>query len=167
MTGEPNGRIVKTAVGYDLVLTRTFAASPDDVWGSVTESDRTARWFGGWEGDAGVGRTIKVQMAYEDGTPWMDLRIDACEPPTRLALTSEDEAGSWRTEILLVESGGGTELSFIHHLDSTGGIGEIGPGWEYYLDMLAASRDGSPRPAFDDYHPAMKDHYEALLGTLS
>ena len=50
----------------------------------------------------------------------------------------------------------------MHHLDTTDGVGEMGPGWEYYLDMLVAARDGSPTPSFDDYYPAMKPYFEAL-----
>ncbi|MET8234537.1 hypothetical protein ABZS77_28065 [Micromonospora sp. NPDC005298] len=38
----------------------------------------------------------------------------------------------------------------------------VGAGWEYYLDMLVASRDGSPLPRFDDYHPAMGSYYRSL-----
>jgi len=41
-------------------------------------------------------------------------------------------------------------------------IGDYGPGWEYYLDMLVAARDDLPTPSFDDYYPAMKGYYEAL-----
>lgn len=168
MTGEPSGRIETTAEGYDLVLSRTWRASVENVWAWVTESERTAEWFGPWEGDAGVGSTIKVRMAYEDQAPWMDLRIDACEPPRRLALAATDEAGDWRVELLLSGDEESTELRFVHHLDSASGVGEIGPGWEYYLDMLVAARDGAAvKPVFDDYYPAMKHHYEALLGTLS
>ncbi len=50
----------------------------------------------------------------------------------------------------------------MHHLDPTDGIGEMGPGWEYYLDMLVAARDDLPTPSFDVYYPAMKPYYEAL-----
>jgi len=46
-------------------------------------------------------------------------------------------------------------------LTGTEGVGEVGPGWEYYLDALVASRDGQPAPDFDDYYPAMKEHFEA------
>lgn len=28
--------------------------------------------------------------------------------------------------------------------------GEVGPGWEYYLDMLVAAREGKPLPSFGD-----------------
>ncbi|GAA1604939.1 SRPBCC family protein [Actinoplanes couchii] len=167
MTSEPNGRVLRTALGHDLVLSRTFRAPLEDVWASVTDSDRTARWFGPWEGEPGAGQTIKVRMSYEEQQPTMEMRIDACEPPRRLALSSTDESGDWRMELLLAHADGITELQLVHHLDSTGAVGEIGPGWEYYLDMLTASRDNTPQPSFDDYYPAMKPHYEALVGTLS
>jgi hypothetical protein len=73
-----------------------------------------------------------------------------------------DEAGSWRMELVLSEVDGDTELRLVHHLDTEEGIGEVGPGWEYYLDMLLASRAGKPLPSFDDYYPSQKAHFESL-----
>ena len=162
MTSDPTGHLTRTDQGHDLVLTRSFAATPADVWASITEPDRTARWFGAWTGEAAPGRTIKVQMAYEEGAPWMDMHIHACEPPRRLAMSSTDEAGSWHIELLLTAVGGRTELSLVHHLETVDGLGEVGPGWEYYLDMLVAARDDTPRPDFTDYYPSMKPYFEAL-----
>ncbi|MFC4017301.1 SRPBCC family protein [Micromonospora sp. GCM10011542] len=162
MTSSPTGRLFRTATGTDLVLTRTLRAPADDVWASLTEPDRTARWFGPWEGDAAPGRTIRVQMAFEDQEPWFDVRVDACEPPRRLAVSTVDEAGAWHLEFLLASVDAGTELRLVQHLTSTEGIGAVGPGWEYYLDLFTAARDGSPRPNFDDYYPAMAPYFEAL-----
>lgn len=167
MNRFPTGKLFRTGAGSDLVLTRTFRAPAEDVWASLTEPERTARWYGPWEGQAGPGRTIKVQLLFEEQKPWYEMRIEACEPPRRLELSARDEAGSWHLELLLAESGGATELRFVQHLDTEEGIGEIGPGWEYYLDMLVASRDGSPLPDFDDYYPSMKPYYEQLTATES
>ena len=72
-----------------------------------------------------------------------------------------DEHGSWHLELALTEDAGVTELRFIQHLTGTEGVGEFGPGWEFYLDALVASRDGPPVPNFDDYYPSMKEHFEA------
>ncbi|GAA3567914.1 hypothetical protein GCM10022419_055930 [Nonomuraea rosea] len=164
MSPIPTGRLIRTEAGSDLVLRRTFRASAEDVWASVSESDRTARWFGPWEGVAAPGRTIKVQMAYEEQAPWCEMRIDACEPPRRLALSMVDEHGAWRLELLLSEADGTTELRFVQHLDSEEGVGDVGPGWEYYLDLLVAARAGTTedtvKPAWDDYYPAMKPYFE-------
>lgn len=162
MNRIPTGQLFRTGTGSDLVLTRTFPAPIDDVWASLTEPERTARWFGPWEGTAAPGRTVKVQMAFEEQQPWGDLHIDACDPPHRLAVSMTDEAGAWRMELLLSEADGTTQLRLVHHLDTEDGLGEVGPGWEYYLDLLAAARDGSPEPRFDDYYPAMKPYFERL-----
>ena len=161
MSPTPTGSWTPTATGGDLVITRIFRAPIEDVWASVTESERTARWFGPWKGDAAPGRTIQVQMVHEEGQPWMDMTIEACEPPRRLALSSVNDDGSWYLDMVLTDSGGVTELRFTQHLTGTESVGEIGPGWEYYLDALVASRDGQPAPDFNDYYPAMKDHFEA------
>ncbi|MCM6776674.1 SRPBCC family protein [Nocardia sp. CDC159] len=162
MTTTPTGRLLSTPDGRDLELTRTFRAPIDDVWASITESARTARWFGPWEGEGGAGRTIKMQLAFEDGAPWCDAHIDACEPPHHLALTTRDEFGTWRLEASLTETAGVTELRLIHHLDPQAAIAEVGPGWEYYLDALAAAREDRPHPDFDDYYPALKQYYADL-----
>jgi uncharacterized protein YndB with AHSA1/START domain len=151
---NPTARLL----GTDLVLTRTFRAPADDVWASLTESDRTARWFGPWEGTPEPGHTIKVQMAYEEEAPWTEMRIEACEAPRRLELLMT----GWQIVITLTETDGTTELVFTQHLAGTEGIGDIGPGWEYYLDMLVAARDGAPKPKWDDYYPAQKAYFEAL-----
>jgi len=157
MSPTPTGRLF----GNDLVLTRTFHAPVADVWASITDPERTARWFGPWQGDAAPGRTIQVQMVHEEGQPWMDMTIDACEPPRRLALSAVNEHGSWHLDMVLTEGDGVTELRFTQHLTDTDNVGEIGPGWEYYLDALVASREDRPVPDFNDYYPAMKKHFDA------
>jgi uncharacterized protein YndB with AHSA1/START domain len=157
MSPTPTGRLF----GNDLVLTRTFRAPIDDVWASLTDPERTARWFGPWEGAGAPGRTIKVQMVQEEGKPWMDMTIDACESPHRLAISAGDENDRWHLDMVLAESAGVTELRFTQHLTSTENVGEVGPGWEFYLDAMVAARDDQPAPAWDDYYPAMKEHFES------
>jgi uncharacterized protein YndB with AHSA1/START domain len=162
MSPTPTGRLFRTDTGADLVLRRTFRAPAEDVWASLTEPERTARWFGPWEGVATPGGSVKVRLAFEEGAPWMDLRIEACEPPRRLELSAVDESGTWHTELLLSDVDGGTELRFVHHLAGTEGAGEVGPGWEFYLDLLVAAREGAPPVRFEDYYPAQRAYYEGL-----
>ncbi|SNT25865.1 Uncharacterized conserved protein YndB, AHSA1/START domain [Asanoa hainanensis] len=157
MSPTPTGRLF----GNDLVLTRTFRAPAADVWASLTDPDRTARWFGPWKGDAAPGATIQVQLVQEETQPWMDFRIDACEPERRLAVSAVDEHGDWHLDLVLAEADGVTELRFTQRLTDTAGVGDIGPGWEFYLDALVAAREDRPLPTFDDYHPSMKAHFEA------
>ena len=47
--------------GKTLVLRRHFSVSIDDVWASVTESERLGRWFGTWTGDPATG-SVMVTM---------------------------------------------------------------------------------------------------------
>jgi uncharacterized protein YndB with AHSA1/START domain len=162
MKPTPTGRLIGTPDGRDLVLTRSFRASIDDVWASISESDRTARWFASWTGDAAPGKTIRYTLTFEEGSEPADMTIDACEPPHHLAVSAVDDYGSWRLEAHLTETDGITELRFVHHLEAGPSVAELGPGWEYYLDNLVASRDDAPLPDFDDYYPSQKAHYEQL-----
>ncbi|MEZ0292588.1 MAG: SRPBCC family protein [Solirubrobacteraceae bacterium] len=161
MSRAPTGRIVRGDGAYDLVIARSFAAPVGDVWASVTEPERTARWFGAWRGEAGPGRTIALQMGFEEGTPWCDVRIEACDPPRRLAVRFDDEAGEWLMELRLAERAGVTELELIQHLADPSVAESTGPGWEYYLDMLVAARAGEPLPDFGAYYPSQSAHFAA------
>ncbi|UGT63306.1 SRPBCC family protein [Nocardia asteroides] len=160
MAPEPSGTLHRTATGRDLVLTRRYAAPAEEIWRDLTESERTARWFGPWEGEPGG--AIRVRMVFEEGEPWMDMHIETCEPPRRLELRAVDEAGSWHLEVVLTATADGTELALIHHLDEGADPGMVGPGWEYYLDLLGAARSGADRPDFGDYFPAQQEYFQRL-----
>lgn len=153
---RPTGRLD----GNDLVLTRRFEAPIEDVWTSITRSESTARWFGSWTGTPGTGNTIRVKMVFEQDGPESVAHIDACEPPHRLALTTQGPHGV-RVEITLVQLGSVTELRFVQHLTDRALARDMGPGWEYYLDNLVAARAGEPLPRFEEYYPSMQAHYTA------
>lgn len=162
---DPSGRLVRLIDHLELRLSRTFRASIDDVWAAVTEPERTARWIGPWEGTGAPGQEIRLVMAFEDqssGPVISTLHIDACEAPRRLAVSARDDQGDWKIELRLSQTGPTTELQLVHLLDSSVGIGEVGPGWEYYLDMLVAAESGGPQPSFDDFYPSQKAYYEGL-----
>lgn len=161
MSPKPTGYVQ----GNELVLLRTFRAPIADVWTSVTDPESTARWIGRWEGNAAVGANVRLQLLFEQGQPWSNVTIVTCEPPHRLVVTTQDEAGQWRLELTLTQTGATTELRFVQLLDDPKIAGEVGPGWEYYLDRLDAAREGHPMPSFDDYYPAQKAHYAATDST--
>jgi len=164
MAITPTGSLVTLDDGSRaLVLARTFDSDIHDVWSSLTESDRTAKWFGPWSGEPGVGATIQLRMGFEDEAPAVDARIDACEAPRHLALSFVDSSGGWRLDLRLAEHAGVTTLVFTQPLDDPTAVESIGPGWEWYLDLLLASREGIPLPSFDDYYPAQAAYYAALV----
>ena len=112
--------------------------------------------------EAAVGATIRYRLVFEEGAPEAEMRIDACDPPRLLAVSSIDEHGAWRLEARLHQDGDVTTLELVHHLDDGVDVASVGPGWEYYLDLLVASRDGTSQPDFGDYYPSQQAYYEAL-----
>lgn len=166
MNPQPSGRLRKTAGGVDLVLERVFKGTAEDVWQSVTDPQSTARWFGPWEGESGVGKTVRVQMAFEEGKPWCNARIEDCEPPRHLSLSVKDDYGEWWIELTLTANGAETTLTFVQRLTNPKVVENTGPGWEYYLDMLVAARRGEPLPNFADYYPAQKEYYAAEIAKV-
>ncbi len=162
VTPAPTGQLVQTTQGHDLVLTRTLPASIREVWQSITEPERTARWIGRWEGHGSVGETAKLQLGFEEDAPWADFRITECNAPSRLrVLTYDAEAGgAWDLSLELSGADEQTELLFTMHGIDPSIVGEIGPGWEYYLDLLTSSITGAPQRSFDDYYPAQLKYYQ-------
>jgi uncharacterized protein YndB with AHSA1/START domain len=158
MTPQPTGRLR----GNDLVLSRRFRASLEDVWTSITDPTSTARWFGRWEGQPGVGNEIRIQMGFEEGSPWLTKTIQVCERPHRLVLDSVGSSMTSRLELSLKSTSEGCELEFVHHAIDRAKVGEVGPGWEYYLDCLVAARNDEPLPAFDAYYPEQKPYFLGL-----
>lgn len=160
MTIEGTGRIVRTERGSDIVLYRSIALSADDAWRYLTDTARTAEWFGAWEGDARLGGTVRIRMKFEENEPAVRARIVACEVPAHLALQISDEYGSWNLEFFIEPEGDDDcLLRFVHHLEPDANVGDFGPGWEYYLDILVAATEGTERPEFDQYYPALSEYY--------
>jgi uncharacterized protein YndB with AHSA1/START domain len=164
MDVQPTGRVERSPDGgVVLTVERTLASPPLPVWATLTEPDRTARWFGVWKGEPGEGRTVHLRAAFEDGAPWSDVLIRTCRPPERLDVEVRDTAGDWALGVTLEPVAGGTRLELTQHLTDATAVGDIGPGWEYYLDMLVAAHTGGPHPKFEDYHPAQSQHFVAQI----
>ena len=69
MSPTPTGEVRRTGEGRDLVLIRDLPGSIDDAWASLTESERTGRWFASWTGDGRVGGAITLTLVAEEGSP--------------------------------------------------------------------------------------------------
>lgn len=160
---KPTGRVEKTSQGADLIIERRFNGTLQDVWESVTSSDSTARWIGPWRGEPGVGKTVALTMSFEEGAPDENFDIEACEPPRYLAVRSHGEYGVFLEVTLEALGPAEVLMRFVHHVERPTLVGDYGPGWEYYLDRLVASRDGSPLPSFEEYYPSQKAYFSEQL----
>lgn len=150
-----------------LVLTRTFRAPIDDVWSSVTESDRLSRWYGTWTGDPASGHVMVTLTAEAEPIPPARYEIRVCRPPHLLTVSTTDDEGTWTMTISLAETAGTTTLELRHEDIDPQLVGSAGPGWEWYLDRLVAAFDGNPPPnlaAFETTYLPLTDQFVALTG---
>jgi uncharacterized protein YndB with AHSA1/START domain len=160
----PNGRVADGPLGREIQLTRRFRAPIDAVWAAMTESERLARWIGRWEGDPRTGRVDFYMTAEGEDPPAEEYRIEVCEPPHRFAGTTAVGDDRWHLRFELSEHAGVTTLLFAQAMVDD--VGDVGPGWEFYLDRLDAALAGRDVAAvqWDDYYPAMKTYYSTLVG---
>lgn len=158
----PRGEILRDAGGgRRLVFRRRYPYPIEDVWSAVTDSQRLVRWLGSYEGVGVVGGTVALTMTAEEdagGEP-ATVRIIECEPPRRLTVDiPENEARSWRVTLTLAEASGVTVLVFEQAVPSGLSTADVGPGWHWYLDRLAAALAGAPMPDWEHY-PALAAAY--------
>ena len=166
MSPTPTGRLRRDDEGPTLVITRDFRAPIEDVWASVTESERLARWIGTWTGDPASGQ-VRFTMTAEEGATPEDMEIRECVPPTVLRVTAHAGEYHWDLDLLLEERHGVTTLAFEQPGIDAAEAENIGPGWEYYLDRLVTAETGGDVSSVDwdrDYYPAMAEHYRDQAG---
>ena len=166
MSVEPTGQISRDGERLVLTITREFRAPIEDVWASVTESERLARWIGTFSGDPASGR-VAFLMTAEGAKEPEDMEIRACDPPRVLRVTSRVGEDQWHLDLLLEERAGVTTLTFSQPDIDPVAAESVGPGWEYYLDRLVAAETDSDVEAIDferDYYPAMQEHYRSQAG---
>ncbi len=160
---RPTGWVTTGPAGRQLVIERTFRAPIDDVWASLTEPERFARWYGTMTGPTGAGRTVTVAMTAEREVVEEPALILECEPPSRFVVELGSGRPVWHIVVTLAEHDGTTTMTFVQTLTDDVDVADVGPGWEYYADRLAASRDGSAMPDWDadGYQAALGPHYRA------
>lgn len=158
-----------TVDGKDsLVVPRNFSHGIEAVWEGLTDPEAMKPWLGTWTGDSASG-TVVFRMLHEDAEHAGEtVTIHSCQAPRHLAVTTvtNDEAEmGFDITLNLTEEPGVTRLEFVQSVpDPTWGSG-MGPGWEYYLDRLAAQLDGEDIAAvdFEKYQAELTPYYEELF----
>jgi len=123
----------------------------DDLWAALTDPGRLARWYGQVEGDLRPGGEFRlyVESAGWDGTG----RVEACEPPRRLLVTTREADESWRKgrgappfdqaiEATLTADGDQTVLVIEVLGMPLDKIASYGAGWQIHAENLAAHLAG-------------------------
>jgi uncharacterized protein YndB with AHSA1/START domain len=143
---ERLGRVTEVPAGVQVQFRRRWPDPIADVWAALTEPDRTARWFGRYDGERRVGGSGTLSMTHEEGAVGEPMRIVECDAPRRLVVQWESEQ-AWRIELDLAEEEDGTVLLFTQVFPPGTDAGDYVLGWHWYLDMLDAEISGRPRPA--------------------
>ncbi|WP_395244721.1 SRPBCC domain-containing protein [Agromyces sp. MMS24-K17] len=163
MNAKATGHYVTKDDELRLQYDRLFHAPIEEVWYSLTNPAATAAWIGTWTGSPGTGAIMFRMTAEDPDAPWMSVSVLECEPPHRFRLHFGIGHDARSLHCHVREAAGGlTTLVFQERLTDTAAVGEIGPGWDYYLDRLAAARSGQPMPDWNDYYPSLSDHYREL-----
>ena len=162
MTAKATGHYTLKPDGLWLQFDRLFHAPIEDVWFSLTNPTAMQAWIGTYTGRPETGG-VRFRMTFEgEGAEWENVSILECDPPHRFLAHSGEGATAMRVFCHLREAGGMTTLTFGQRLANPTEAATMGPGWDYYLDRLAASRLGRELPAWEQYYPALAEHYQEL-----
>src|SRR5215472_12040962 len=117
----------------------------DDLWSALTDPGRLARWFGQAEGDLRQGGEFRlyVESSGWDGTG----RVEACEPPRRLLVTTREKTEPFdkTIEATLTADGDQTILVIEVRGMPLDMIAFFGAGWQIHAEDLAAYLAGRER----------------------
>lgn len=158
----PTGSVETTKAGPVLHLARELQHPPTVVWDHLTDPTLLGGWYGTWTGEPSSG-SVQLAMVEAPDSPG-ECRIRRCERGHALEVTLADpEGNAWQLDLGLAERpDGGTHLTFQQPLGGFEGMAaDVGPGWEYYLDRLAASLDGRDVESvvWEAYWPHQREHY--------
>jgi uncharacterized protein YndB with AHSA1/START domain len=126
----------------------------DDLWTALTDPVRLARWYGQVEGDLRPGGAFRVYLEADDVES--TGRVEACEPPRRLLVTTRETDESWRKgqgvppfdaaiEVTLTADGDQTILVLEVKGMPLTVLAAYGAGWQIHAEDLAAYLAGRER----------------------
>jgi uncharacterized protein YndB with AHSA1/START domain len=154
-SGTPILGSLRSADGKGVVLIEDrYDTDIDDLWSALTDPGRVARWYGEVEGDLRPGGEFRLHIESDgwEGTG----RVEACEPPRRLLVTTRETDESWRKgrgaqpfdeaiEATLTADGDQTILVIKVQGMPLDTIAAYGAGWQIHAENLAAYLSGRER----------------------
>lgn len=161
MTAKATGHYTLKPDGLHLQFDRLFHAPIEDVWFSLTNPTAMQAWIGTYTGRPATGG-VRFKMTLEENAEWENVSILECDPPHRFLADSGPAPDGIRVFCHLVEKGGMTTLTLGQRLANPADAASTGPGWDYYLDRLAAARAGRPMPTWEEYFPALSRYYQEI-----
>ena len=137
-----------------------FDTDIDDLWSALTDPRRLARWIAEVDGDLRRGGEFRARFTSGwEGTG----RVEACEPPTRLLVSTKDadEPDEQPLEATLTADGDQTILVIEARGLPIEYLAAHGAGWQVHVEDLAAHLAGRDRwdikARWDDLIPAYRE----------
>jgi uncharacterized protein YndB with AHSA1/START domain len=152
-----------------------YATDIDDLWTALTDPQRLVGWYGQVEGDLRPGGEFRL---YIESDNWGGTgRVDACEPPRRLRVTTRESDESWRKgrgaqpfdeaiEATLTADGDQTILVIEIQGLPLDKIAFYGVGWQIHAENLAAHLAGRDRGDTEARWDALLPAYQELAAGI-
>ena len=177
---RPSSRILGSLRSEDGVgvvrIEDRYDTDIDDLWAAITDPARLARWHGQVEGDLRPGGAFRVYLEADDIES--TGRVEACEPPRRLLVTTRETDESYRkgqgvppfdesVEVTLTADGDQTILVIELQGMPLDKIAFYGAGWQIHAENLAVHiaglEHGDVEARWDELVPV----YQALAAKVS
>jgi uncharacterized protein YndB with AHSA1/START domain len=168
---------LRSADGRGIVrIEDRYDAGIEDLWSALTDPDRLAGWHGQVEGDLRPGGEFRLYLEADDVES--TGRIEACEPPRRLLVTTRETDESWRkgqgappsdetTEVTLTADGDQTILVIEVQGLPLEPIAYYGAGWQIHAENLAAYLAGRERGDTEARWAELVPPYQDLAAEIS
>ena len=176
---RPGGRILGTlrsADGAGVVrIQDRYDTDIEDLWSALTDPARLARWYGRVEGDLRPGGQLRIYLEASDIES--TGRVDACEPPRLLRLTTRETDESYRRghgvppfdagiDVTLTAVGERTDLTIEVRGMPLDRIASYGAGWQIHAENLAAHLAGREPGATEARWSELVPPYQDLAAQL-
>ena len=169
---RPGNRIVgslRSADGVGVVRVEDrYDTDIDDLWSALTDPGRLARWFAQIDGELRPGGEFRM---YVDASGWEGTgRVEACEPPSRLLVTTKEISEPYHktVEATLTAEGDHTVLAIEVRGIPLDKIAFYGAGWQIHTEDLAAYLAGRERgdteARWDELVPPYQDLASGMAG---
>jgi uncharacterized protein YndB with AHSA1/START domain len=148
----------------------------DDLWAAITDPARLARWHGQVEGDLRPGGEFRVYIEAADIES--TGRVEACEPPRRLLVTTRETDESYRKgqgvppfdqslDAKLTADGDQTILVIEVQGMPVDKIAFYGAGWQIHAENLAAHLAGREPGDVEARWEELVPPYQKLAANVS
>jgi uncharacterized protein YndB with AHSA1/START domain len=133
-------------------ITRTIAATPDQVFRALTDRDELARWWTtGGESDARTGGGFSYRFEFEDPSRNHTYEGDYHDvtAPERVSYPWHTSLAETTVDVQLRPSGDGTDLTLTHTgwgsgAEAVEAVAMHEQGWSFFLDNLKSYLEGGP-----------------------